>query len=41
MHRLLDMGVDGIVADDPRLLMQVLQSRRPRRPGETKFDLFP
>lgn len=27
MHRLLDMGVDGIVTDDPRLLQQVLQAR--------------
>jgi len=28
MYRLLEMGVDGIVTDDPRLLMQVLHSRR-------------
>ncbi len=27
MHRLLDMGVDGIVTDDPRLLQNVLQAR--------------
>ena len=27
MHRLLDMGVDGIVTDDPRLLQTVLQAR--------------
>lgn len=33
MHRLLDMGVDGIVTDDPRLLMQVLQSRPLSRRG--------
>lgn len=29
MHRLLDMGVDGIVTDDPRLLQQVLRERDP------------
>jgi len=28
MYRLLEMGVDGIVTEDPRLLMQVLHSRR-------------
>ncbi len=28
MHRLLDMGVDGIVTDDPRVLMQVLAERK-------------
>ena len=30
MHRLLDMGVDGIVTDDPRLLQKVLQDRESR-----------
>ncbi len=28
MHRLLDMGVDGIFTDDPRLLIQVVAERK-------------
>lgn len=31
MRRLLDMGVDGIITDDPRLLMNVVESRKKRR----------
>lgn len=31
MHRLLDMGVDGIFTDDPRVLIAVLKEREPKQ----------